>query len=150
MRARLRAAVRAHFPPTRLFASDSTPQPSNAFAARPLPLITSPENVPSGQAHLPAARAAAASQSEKSPAGNTNPVETVWPAPGPAAGRSSRTPRAHPPDTHPNFPTAALPRFAEIATASPASPTAARPLHPETTFRPALHEFVPVATAPLP
>src|SRR6266436_5534236 len=148
MPAPARVAALAHFPAISVVPTNPAPPVLTSSTGIPLLPRISSKNDRQVPPHLLFEFATAATQSEILPAGNTSPAGTVLPALVRATPHSSRKLPAHPLGKHPNSPTAALRRSAEIATASPACSAAARPPHPEIMFRPAPHESFPISIAP--
>src|SRR5216684_1595166 len=147
MPAPARVAALVHFPAISVAPTNQAPPVLTSSTGIPLRRRISSRNDRQVPPHLPLDFATAATQSEILPAGNTSPVGTASPAPVRATPHSSRKLPAHPLGKHPNSPTAALPRFAEIGAVSPACSAAAHPPHPEITFRPAPRESFPISIA---
>src|SRR5215467_11376337 len=149
MPAPARVAARAHshstfFAPTRVkrlvqAASSQLPPLHKSRARNARPTMLCLRDVPE----------AAANQSEIPLTDNTNPGETVSLVPVPAAARLWRKSHARPRDVHLSSPIAAPRHSAKIAAAWLAYSVATHPLHLETVFLLAPHEFFPAATVPL-
>src|SRR5256885_4418457 len=147
MLAPARVVALAHFPAISVAPTNQAPPVSTSSTGTLLLPIISSRNDRQVPPRLPFEFATAATQSEILPAGNTSPAGTALPAPVRATPHSSRRLPAHPLGKHPNSPTAALRRSAEIAAVSPACSAATHPPHPEIMFPPAPHESFPTSIA---
>src|ERR1700730_913048 len=148
MHARLRVAVREHYPATNAAAIGTLWTAKFSCLGRAIARTVRQENAPLGERCLLFFDAEAAIRAEIPRDGSKGPGETVSPERNVVGSHWLRKSRAHPPGKYPNFRDAELRRLAGSAAVLPACSTATRRPRRETMYRRAQREFARGATAP--